>query len=260
MIDTTRVDPGSRAQLAARDPSDTLDFEDKAQGERSLDASTGRIGVLQQRLYAEGTRSVLLVLQGMDGSGKDGVIRRAFHGVGPLGTRVSSFKEPSPLELGHDYLWRIHAACPLRGEIGIFNRSHLEDIVAVSLHRLAPEAVWRRRAGHIREWERMLTDEGTEIVKVFLNVSREEQAKRFEERLADPEKRWKFRRADLEVNRRYDEYLAAYEEAITATSTAWAPWHVVPADRNWLKAAAVARLVVAALERLDPQLPEAEPG
>jgi polyphosphate kinase 2 (PPK2 family) len=154
----------------------------------------------------------------------------------------------------------VHAELPARGELGIFNRSHYEDIVAVRMLGLAPEDVWRRRPGQIREWERMLSDEGTTIVKVFLNVSKDEQRKRLQERIDDPEKRWKFRLEDLEVRKRFDDYITAYEEALTETSTEWAPWHVVPADRNWVKAVAVAELLVGALERIDPKLPSAEPG
>ena len=154
----------------------------------------------------------------------------------------------------------MHAQLPARGEIGIFNRSHYEDVVAVRVRELAPEEVWRRRTGHIREWERMLVDEGTTLVKVFLHVSKEEQRRRLQERIDDPEKRWKFQREDLEARERFDDYVAAYEDALTETSTTWAPWHVVPADRNWLKALVVAQLLVDALERMDPQLPEPEPG
>jgi PPK2 family polyphosphate:nucleotide phosphotransferase len=216
--------------------------------------------MFQQRLYAEGARSLLLVLQGLDASGKDGVIRSVFTGLTPQGCRVVSFKAPTSTELAHDYLWRVHAALPTRGEIGIFNRSHYEDIVAVRVLKLAPEEVWRRRADHIREWERMLTDEGTTIVKVFLNVSKDEQRDRLQERIDNPEKRWKFRRDDLEVRNRFDDYVAAYEEALTETSTEWAPWHVVPADRNWVKSVAVAQLLIEALERIDPKLPDPEPG
>jgi PPK2 family polyphosphate:nucleotide phosphotransferase len=259
MIGKLRVEPGQPAGLVERDPRDTLGLE-KHEGEELLAELDDRLGVLQQRLYAESTRSVLLVLQGLDASGKDGVIRRVFTGISPQGCRVVSFRVPSDSELAHDYLWRVHAQLPARGEIGIFNRSHYEDIVAVRVRGLAPEDVWRPRAGHIREWERMLVDEGTTLVKVFLNVSQEEQRQRLQERLDDPEKRWKFRRGDLEDRARWDAFVEAYEDAINETSTAWAPWHVVPADRNWLKAVAVAKLLVDALERLDPRLPEPEEG
>ena len=203
---------------------------------------------------------MLLVLQGLDASGKDGVIRTVFEGVNPQSCEVASFKAPTSTELAHDYLWRVHAVLPARGEIGIFNRSHYEDVVAVRMLELAPEKVWKRRPGHIVEWERMLVDEGTTIVKVFLNVSKEEQRKRLQERIDDPEKRWKFRKDDLDVRARFDDYIAAYDDVIEQTSTEHAPWYVVPADHNWVKATAVAELLVDALERIDPQLPEPEEG
>ena len=254
-----RVEPGTEARIAERDPRDTLGL-DKPRAKDALRDVHDRLDVLQRRLFAEGKRSVLLVLQGLDAAGKDGVIRSVFTGLSPQGCRVVSFKAPTSTELAHDYLWRIQAALPTRGEIGIFNRSHYEDVVTVRVNGLAPDEVWRRRPGHIREWERMLVDEGTSIVKVFLNVSKEEQLRRFQERIDDPEKRWKFRREDLEVRARFDEYLAAYDEVLTETSTAWAPWYVVPADRNWVKAYAVGKLLVEELERLDPRLPQPEPG
>jgi PPK2 family polyphosphate:nucleotide phosphotransferase len=259
VLDALVVTPGEAPQLSQRDPGATFGVE-KDEGRKRLEELHLRLYDLQYRLYAEGRRSVLLVLQGLDASGKDGVIRRVFTGLNPQGCRVVSFRAPTSTELAHDYLWRVHAALPARGELGIFNRSHYEDIVAVRMLGLAPEPVWRRRSGHIRDWERMLTDEGTALVKVFLHVSEEEQRRRLQERIDDPQKRWKFRRDDLKVRARFDEYLRAYEEAIAETSSEWAPWHVVPADRNWLKSLAVAELLVTALERLDPQLPAPEPG
>ena len=260
MLVALRIAPDSDPALAQRDTRDLPGLEDKDAAKELLEQLGDRLGKLQTRLFAEGERSVLLVLQGLDASGKDGVIRAVFTGVNPQGVRVFSFRVPTETERAHDYLWRVHAALPSRGEIGIFNRSHYEDVVAVRMHDLAPDDVWRRRPGHIREWERMLADEGTTLVKVFLNVSREEQRERFQERLEDPEKRWKFRKADLEVHERFDAYLGAWNDVIEATSTEWAPWHVVPADRNWVKSTAVAMLLVEALERLDPKLPEPEPG
>ena len=259
MIEHLRVEPGAAARIAERDPGDTLGL-DKPAAKELLRELHPRLGELQHRLYAEGSRSLLLVLQGLDASGKDGVIRSVFTGISPQGCRVVSFKAPTTTELAHDYLWRVHAKLPARGELVIFNRSHYEDVVAVRMWNLAPEEVWRRRPGHIREWERTLTDEGTTIVKVFLNVSKEEQRIRLQERIDDPSKRWKFNRDDLEARRRFDDYLAAYDEALTETSTDWAPWHVVPADRNWVKALAVAQLLVDTLERMSPQIPQAEPG
>ena len=260
MISRLRIAPGESPRLAERDCADTLGLAGKQEAGERLDRLHERLDLYQQRLFAEARSSVVLVLQGVDASGKDGVVRRVFRGLNPLGCRAVSFRAPSAAELAHDYLWRVHAQLPARGEIGIFNRSHYEDVVTVRLLGLRPEEVWRRRHGHINDWERMLADEGTTLVKVFLNVSREEQRDRLQERVDDPEKRWKFRKDDLKVRARLDEFVAAYDETIAETSTPWAPWHVVPADRNWVKATAVATLLVDALEQIDPQLPAPEPG
>jgi len=260
MIDRIRIEPGAKVKLAEIDPRDTLGLDSKDEAKEHLADMVVRLERLQRRLYAESKRSVLLVVQGLDACGKDGVIRAVFEGLNPQGCRVVSYKAPTSTELAHDYLWRVHAACPARGEIGIFNRSHYEDVIAVRMLDLAPKEVWSRRPGHIREFERLLTDEGTTLVKVFLHVSKDEQAARFRERIADPEKQWKFRKADLDVHAHYEGYMAAYEETITETSTEWAPWYVVPADRNWVKATAVATLLVHTLEKLDPRFPPAEAG
>ncbi len=260
MLASIRVASGERPGIAGRDARDDLGFGSKEQAQIRLDEVRARLELLQQRLYAEGRRSVLLVLQGLDASGKDGVVRTVFEGVNPQGVRVASFRAPTSTELAHDYLWRVHAALPARGEIGIFNRSHYEDVVAVRMLELQPPKTWKRRPGHIVAWERMLVDEGTTLVKVFLNVSKAEQRERLQERIDDPEKRWKFRKGDLDVRARFDEYLDAYEDVIAETSSEHAPWHVVPADRNWVKSLAVAELLVDALERIDPRLPEPEEG
>jgi PPK2 family polyphosphate:nucleotide phosphotransferase len=259
LIEELRVQPGQSAGLTTRDTRETFGL-DKATAKARRKELVERLSVLQQRLYAEGERSLLLVLQGLDASGKDGVIRRVSTGLNPMGCRAVSFKAPTSTELAHDFLWRIHATLPERGQIGIFNRSHYEDIVTVRMLGLVPENVWKRRPRDVNAFERTLVDEGTTIVKVFLNVSKEEQAQRLQERLDDPEKRWKFRTSDLETRKQFDQYVAAYDEAITATSKSWAPWHVVPADRNWVKSLAVATLLVDALERMDPKLPDPEPG
>jgi PPK2 family polyphosphate:nucleotide phosphotransferase len=259
VLDELRVKPGTKARIAERDPGDRLGVN-KHDGEERLAGLVERIDALQYRLYAESRRSVLLVLQGLDAAGKDGVIRRVFDGVNPTGVSVTSFKVPVGVEVQHDYLWRIHAALPRRGTIGVFNRSHYEDVVAVRMRELAPREVWHRRYAHIREFERMLVDEGTTVLKVFLNVSRDEQRARFQERIDDPGKRWKFARDDLEVRERFGDWVEAWDDAVTETSTDWAPWYVVPADRNWVKALAVAELVADTLERLDPRLPEPEEG
>jgi len=260
VVDGIRIAPGEHPHLGRRDTGDTLGLRDKDTAHQRLAELHERISELQQRLFAEARRSVLLVLQGLDASGKDGVIRSVFDGVNPQGCRVVSFRAPTSTELAHDYLWRVHAQLPARGEIGIFNRSHYEDIVAVRMLELAPKEVWSRRSGHIEGFERMLVDEGTTLVKVFLNVSKDEQRKRLQERVDDPERRWKFRHDDLKVRARFDEYLDAYDEVIAETSTEYAPWYVVPADRNWVKATAVATLLVEALERIDPKLPDPETG
>ena len=259
MLDHLRVEPGSPPRIAERDPADRLGL-DKDDGERSLARLVERIDELQYLLYAEDRRSVLLVLQGLDASGKDGVVRRVFAGVNPTGVKVTSFRVPAGVELQHDYLWRVHLSLPPRGEIGVFNRSHYEDVVAVRMHGLAPESVWRRRYEHLRSFEQMLVDEGTTVLKVFLNVSRDEQRRRLQERIDDPRKRWKFRRDDLQVRERFDDWVAAWEEALGETSTAWAPWYVVPADRNWVKSLAVAELLCTTLEGLDLKLPDPQPG
>jgi PPK2 family polyphosphate:nucleotide phosphotransferase len=180
--------------------------------------------------------------------------------VNPQGCRIVSFKEPTANELAHDYLRRVHIACPQRGEIGIFNRSHYEDVVTARVRGLVPKQVLKLRPRHIREFERLLVDEGTTVVKVFLHVSRGEQAKRLRERFANPEKRWKLRQSDLDDRARWDDFMQAYEDVLGATSTKWAPWYVVPADHNWVRNVIVGRLLVDALRRMDPQLPPAEPG
>jgi PPK2 family polyphosphate:nucleotide phosphotransferase len=254
------VEPGEPAGLAARDPADRLGLAGKAEALELARGLVQELFELQARLAAEATRAVLLVLQGLDTAGKDGTIRRVFRGLNPQGCRVASFKSPSEAELGRDYLWRVHAVCPARGEIGIFNRSHYEDLVTVRVKKLASEEVWRPRFRHVCEFERTLTDEGTSVLKVFLHISKEEQRKRLEKRLRDPAKTWKFRPDDLEDRRLWDGFMTAYDEALTETSTEWAPWHVVPADRKWVRDAAVASLLVETLRSLDPRFPPPAEG
>jgi PPK2 family polyphosphate:nucleotide phosphotransferase len=250
------VKPGEPANLAGRDPADRLGLPGRAEVESLRGELLGRLRDLQERLWAEASRSVLLVLQGLDTSGKDGTIEHVFSGVNPQGIHDASFKPPTHLELAHDYLWRVHQACPARGEIGIFNRSHYEDIVTVRVQELVPEGVWERRYRHVREWERMLSDEGTAVVKVYLHISKEEQRARLAARLENPAKMWKFRSSDLESRARWEDFIGAYEEALTQTSTKWAPWYVVPADRKWVRNVVVSQLLVETLERLDPQFPQ----
>jgi PPK2 family polyphosphate:nucleotide phosphotransferase len=260
MLGKLIVLPGSAAHLSKRRPDDRAGLAGKTEARQQLVELIEELALLHNRLYAEASRSVLLILQGVDASGKDGTIRRVLTGVNPQGCRIVSFKEPTATELAHDYLWRVHAACPQRGEIGIFNRSQYEDVVAARVRGFVPEAVWSRRPEHIREFERLLVDEGTTVVKVFLHISREEQGRRLRERLENPEKAWKFRRSDLDDRIRWDEFMRAYEDVIGQTSTKWAPWYVVPADHNWVRNVLVARILVDALRRIDPQLPSPEPG
>ena len=260
LLDELRVKPGSAPRLDKRPSDARTGAASKQEGLERIATLVERLGTLHTRLYAEATRAVLLVIQGMDASGKDGTIRTVFTGVNPQGCRVQSFKAPTVTELAHDYLWRIHSVCPARGEIGIFNRSHYEDVVAVRVRKLEPEQVWRGRYEQICAFERMLTGEGTTVVKVFLHLSREEQRKRLQERLDNPEKRWKFRLGDLDDRKLWDDFAAAYEDALHKTSTDWAPWYVVPADHNWSRNLAVAEILVAALERLDPKLPAPDPA
>lgn len=252
------VPPGQAPELPSRPTRDPDGLEDdKDEGAVRLAELREDIERLQQRLYAEGGRAVLLVLQGTDTSGKDGTIRHVLGGVTPSGTRVASFKVPSTSELAHDYLWRVHAVCPERGQIGVFNRSHYEDVMVVRVHGVVDEATWRRRYHHINEFERMLVDEGTTVVKCFLHLSRDEQRRRLQARLDDPEKRWKFRAADLEDRVRWDDFQVAYEEALQETSTPWAPWHVIPADRKWQRNLAVAQVLAGVLKAMDPRIPAA---
>ena len=218
------------------------------------------MGVLQNRLFAEGGQSLLVVLQAMDAAGKDGTIRSIFTGLNPAGVRVTSFKVPAGREAEQDYLWRVHANCPGKGEIGVFNRSHYEDVLVVRVKGFVPEDRWKLRYRHIREFERLLADEGTRIVKLYLHVSKDEQRARLQDRIDDPEERWKFRVGDLDDRKLWGSYMEAYEDAMAETSERHAPWYVVPADHKWVRNLAVARLLRTTLEEMDPRLPAPEAG
>jgi PPK2 family polyphosphate:nucleotide phosphotransferase len=260
--DRLLVEPGTRAGFDQRASDDKLGLGAKEDAPARLAELTAELSVLQNRLYAENARSLLLVLQGLDASGKDGTIRTVFTGVNPQGVRVTSFKAPTHLELAHDFLWRIHAVCPVRGQIGIFNRSHYEDLVTVFVKQIGgphDDAWWTQRARQVNDFERLLAESGTVLVKCFLHVSPAEQQARFEERLENPEKAWKFRAEDLGDALHFDAFMAAYDRAVGDTSTTVAPWYVVPADRNWVRNLAVAELLVAALRDMDPQLPPPSP-
>jgi len=254
-----RVRVGDDLKLADHDPGETFGWT-KETAKADLDAERDRLAELQKMLFAEASRSVLVVLQAMDAGGKDGVLREVLTGLNPAGVRVSAFGVPSAEELGHDFLWRIHRHTPARGQIGVFNRSHYEDVLVVRVKQLVPPSVWRKRYAHIRRFERLLVDEGTAIVKLFLHISREEQRQRMQDRVDSPDERWKFRLGDLDDRKLWPDYMRAYRDALARTSTARAPWYVVPGDRKWVRNLTVARILRHTLERLDPHYPEPEEG
>ncbi len=242
------------------DPDDTHLFcGDKDEARAALGQLNKTLETLQELLYAQRQHSLLVVLQGMDTSGKDGVIRCVFNGVNPQGVRVANFKAPSALELSHDYLWRVHVQAPAKGEIVIFNRSHYEDVLIVRVRELAPLEVWSRRYRHIREFERMLAEEGITIRKFFLHISKDEQRQRLQARLDDPTKQWKFNPDDLRERERWDDYMRAYEDALRETSDDWAPWYVVPANKKWYRDWVVASLIVESLQELRMDWPPPRP-
>ncbi len=254
-----RVKPGSKVDLSKFDPQDMSELpEGKEEGKTVLDELNDELEELQELMYAERRRKVLIVLQGMDTSGKDGTIRHVFDRVNPQGVSVANFKVPTELELAHDYLWRVHQKAPGKGEIVIFNRSHYEDVLVVRVHNLVPEKVWSKRYAHINDFERLLAEEGTTILKFFLHISLEEQKERLQARLDDPRKQWKFRMGDLEERKRWQEYTRAYEDAIRETSTEWAPWYIIPADRKWYRNLVIGSIVVTVLKEFEMQYPEPE--
>ena len=259
-LDALRVVPGERAGLDRRETAGRLGLMHKEAARARRVEALDALAELHERLWAEAKRSVLLVLQGVDTAGKDGTIRRVLTGLNPQGCSVTSFKVPNNLELEHDYLWRVHEACPVRGGLGVFNRSHYEDIVAARVAGLIDDDHCRRRYRHVREFEQMLTDEGTTVVKVYLHISFGEQRQRLQARLDDPTKRWKFKHEDLDARKRWDAYRSAYEEAISETSTDVAPWWVVPGDHKSVRDAAVTALLLETFRRLDPQFPPADPS
>ena len=248
---------GDTFDLSAVDP-ESIDGApgDKHATEAALVGLNEHLGSLQERLWAEGQRSLLVVLQALDTGGKDGTIRHVFRGVNPLGVRVTSFKAPSEEERRHDFLWRVHRCVPAAGEIGIFNRSHYEDVLIVRVHGWVSETVWRARYGAINDFERHLVEAGTTIVKIWLHISPEEQAKRLRSRLDDPAKLWKFNPEDLAERKRWHEYMAAAEEMLRRTSSPDAPWYVVPANRKWYRNWAVNQILTKTLTAMDPRFPE----
>ncbi len=250
------VKPGSRVKLSDIDASDTHGLQ-KAKVEDLFPKVLDRLSVLQYLLYAEGKRALLVVLQGIDAAGKDGTIRHVMTGLNPQGVRVTSFKAPEGAEKRHDYLWRVHNAMPERGQIGIFNRSHYEDVLIVRVHNLVPKPVWSERYRQINDFERMLSENDVRIVKFLLYIDRDEQAKRFRERIDDPSKNWKFSPDDLKEREHWDDYIDAYETMLHKCSTEQAPWYVIPANRKWFRNFAVAQIVRDELESMDLKFPKA---
>ncbi len=254
-----QVKPRSKVRLAEWDPNDTGEFDGgKKEGLAEVEKLNNKLEELQELLFAEQKHKVLVVLQAMDTGGKDGVIRRVFDGVNPQGVRVASFKVPTEEERERDYLWRIHKQTPGNGEIVIFNRSHYEDVLVVRVHDLAPAAVWKKRFDQINEFERLLAENGTTILKFYLHIDMDEQKERFQARLDDPSKRWKFRLGDLKEREYWSEYMKAYEDVLSKTSTEHAPWFIVPANRKWYRDLVVSSVLVDALESLNMKFPEPE--
>ena len=248
--------PGEKLRLSKIDPAGTPDCDSKEEGLLRLEKNIERLRVLQYLLYAEGKRAALAVLQGIDAGGKDGTIQKVMTGLNPQGVSVTSFKVPVGEEKEHDYLWRVHKAMPRNGQIGIFNRSHYEDVLVVRVHNFVPKEIWQKRYEQINHFEEMLADNGMKIMKFFLYISKDEQKKRFEDRIHDPAKNWKFSTADLEERKFWDDYTAAFEEAIERCSKKHAPWYVIPANRNWYRNLAVSEIIRESLEEMKIQTPK----
>ncbi len=249
------VKPGTKADLDRRDAGATAGFTDKDASVKALEQNTARLAELQYLLYAEGRHAVLIVFQALDAGGKDGTIRHVMSGLNPQGCRVTSFKVPSAEEAKHDYLWRVHRAVPEKGEMGIFNRSHYEDILVVRVHKLVAKEIWQERYEQINAFEKELAENDVTILKFFLHISKDEQKKRFEERLSDPTKNWKISEADFKERDYWDEYQKAYEDALTKCSTPWAPWYIIPANHKWFRNVAVSQTIVETMEELDMKFP-----
>ncbi len=249
-----RINPGQQVRLDDIDPDSTPGYEDsKDDAKDDLDDLTDKLEDLQERFHAAHNRSMLVVLQGTDTSGKDGTIRHVFDGVNPQGVRLAGFKAPTEEELDHDFLWRVHQKTPAKGEIALFNRSHYEDVLIVRVHQLVPEEVWRKRYTLINNFEYSLAQQGTIILKFFLHISKKEQTERLLDRLNEPDKHWKFNPDDLKDRDLWDEYQKAYQDMLNETSTEWAPWYVIPADHKWYRNLVVASVLVNTLKEIDPR-------
>lgn len=249
---------GERISLADYDP----DYHEgnKKHAESELKHLQERLFNLQERLYAENKQSLLVVLQAMDAAGKDSTIRKVFEGINPQGVQVANFKKPTEIELAHDFLWRVHQRVPAKGMIGVFNRSHYEDVLIVRVNQLVSEDVWRKRYAHINNFERLLVDSGTRILKFYLNISKAEQKKQLQERLNDPTKHWKFSIGDLPVRHQWDDYMRAYEDVFTHCNTDYAPWYIIPSNTRWYRTLVITQIIVETLEAMNPQYPPPEEG
>jgi PPK2 family polyphosphate:nucleotide phosphotransferase len=255
-MDRYRIKPKQKINLKEWDPNETPAFDGgKNEGKAKLLKLNEELEALQELLYAEGKHRLLVILQGMDASGKDGVIRHVFEGVNPQGVSVVGFKTPTPEELAHDYLWRIHRQVPGKGQIVIFNRSHYEDVLVVRVKNLVPPKVWEKRYDQINAFEKMLTQEGVTILKFFLHIDKDEQKQRFEERLHDPAKQWKFNPGDLEDRKLWGDFMKAYETVLEKTSTSWAPWYLVPANKNWYRNLIIGSVMVDTLKSFKMKYP-----
>ena len=267
LVKNFMVKPGSQISLKDYSPGHTGDFVNKAEATEMLQQGIQLLAEYQNKLYAQDTYALLIILQAIDAAGKDGVIKHVMGGLNPQGTQVYSFKVPSPEELDHDYLWRHTKALPERGRIGIFNRSYYEEVLVVRVHpqflenqHLPPvarrESIWKRRYKEMNNFEQYLVENGIIVLKFFLNLSKEEQKKRFLERIERPEKNWKFSSFDTKERAYWEDYQSAYEDALNATSTRWAPWHIIPADHKWFTRLAVAQIIIEKLRELNPEYPK----
>ncbi len=252
------VKPDTKVKLSEWDPNDTAGFKKKKEAKSAMAENLKRLAELQYRLYAEDKRAVLVVLQAMDAGGKDGTIRHVMGPLNPQGCPVTSFKAPTKEELAHDFLWRIHRAVPPKGAIGIFNRSHYEDVLVVRVHKLVPKSVWSERYEQINAFEEALAAGGVCILKFYLHISKDEQLERFKSRLAEPDKHWKASPQDFEERKYWDDYMSAFEAVLSKCSTSYAPWFIIPANKKWFRNLAVSQILVEALAALDPQFPEPE--
>ncbi len=248
--------PGHKIRLKDVDPDATGDYKSKDEPKERLAQLLKQRGALQEKLYAESKQSLLIVLQAMDTGGKDGALKDLLDGVNPAGIHVAAFKAPTKEELAHDFLWRVHKEVPPRGFIGVWNRSHYEDVLVARVHNLVPEKVWKRRYKQINDFEEMLGENGTRVVKFYLHISKDEQKKRLQARLDDPDKHWKFSTGDLEERKLWDDYQSAFEDAINECSTKAAPWNIVPANHKWARDLALAERVNTVLEEMNPRFPD----